>query len=36
MELEDNALERLVQRLEMALFQVNNNDPDIEWRKTDG
>lgn len=32
--LEDDALERLYARLDMAIFQINNDDPDVEWRNT--
>lgn len=34
MEIEDEALERLLQRLELAFFQIENNDPDVTWIKT--
>lgn len=35
-EMEDRAMDRLLARLEIALFQVANDDPDIEWRATRG
>lgn len=35
-DIEDRALDRLVNRLEMAIFQINMQDPDIEWRTTRG
>lgn len=31
MEIEDEALDRLLARLELAFFQVENNDPDVKW-----
>lgn len=34
--MEDRAMDRLVQRLEIALMQVALNDPDIEWRSKHG
>lgn len=36
MGLEDDALDRLYARLELALWQVEMGDPDIEWRQTSG
>lgn len=33
-EIEDRALDRLLARLDMAIFQVQHDDPDIEWRST--
>jgi hypothetical protein len=32
--LEDDALTRLLDRLDLALWQVKYDDPDIEWRNT--
>lgn len=34
MEIEDRALERLYAALDIALFRVQFDDPDIEWRNT--
>lgn len=31
-EIEDRALDRLLARLDVAIFQIQNDDPDIEWR----
>jgi hypothetical protein len=35
-EMEDNAMDRLLARLDMALFQVAIGDPAVEWRNTHG
>lgn len=35
-EMEDRAMDRLVARLEMAIFQITHDDPEIEWRPRNG